>query len=263
MAKNVNCLGVIPARFPSTRFPGKPLKDICGKTVIQRAWEQCKQAKNLSKVVVSTDDERVQEAAIRFGAEVVMTGSHHENGSERVCETYEILNAAGETYDFVANVQGDMPFIQPEAIDQVIQALADADPSFGMGTIARPIIELEEFLKTSAVKVVVGDQKQALYFSRAPIPYARDGFEENGITEELPYGYKHLGLYVFRPEVLKQVTSLTMSPIEAVEKLEQLRALANGFKIKVAVMPISLLEPSIEIDTPEDLEKAIAYVNGL
>lgn len=263
ISKNIKCLSVIPARAQSTRLPGKVLKDIDGKSLIQRVWEQAKKAEKITKLIIATDDDVVFKLAQSFGAEVMMTSEEHTAGSFRVEEAYSILAQKGENFDVVVNVQGDMPFISPQVIDAAIDSLLQADISFGMSTIARPIILLDEFLKTSAVKVAVGENNRALYFSRSPIPYARDGFNEKDINENAPYGYKHIGLYVFRPQTLVELSTLSPSKCEEIEKLEQLRALAHGIKINVCILPSSLIEPSIEVDTAEDLRMAIEYAKGL
>jgi 3-deoxy-manno-octulosonate cytidylyltransferase (CMP-KDO synthetase) len=253
---STTCLAVIPSRFPSTRLEGKPLKDIAGKLLVQRVWEQATKAKSLTEVVVATDDPRIQAAVQAFGGRVLMTSSAARTGSDRVAEALAILEREGKRFDLVANVQGDMPFINPVVIDRTVQALAEG-PSFGMSTVANPILREEEFLKNSTVKVVLGVDGLVLYFSRAPIPYSREPLT-GAINEQNPYGYKHSGLYVFRPEVLKRFASLEQSLPEEREKLEQLRALCNGIRIRVAVVTPQEIWPSIEIDTPDDLAAAQA-----
>lgn len=249
----MKCLGVIPARFPSSRLPGKPLKDIAGKTLLQRVWEQATAAKTLSQVVIATDDQRIFDAAKGFGAEVLMTSAEARTGSDRVAEVAALLDAKGERFDAVANVQGDMPFIRPGVIDQVVNTLLNAPATFGMATVGTPIMDEEEYLRPSAVKVVLGNEGRALYFSRAPIPHMR---EVSSVTEDEPYAYKHLGLYVFRPDTLRALSTMEQTLAERRESLEQLRALCNGIAIKVAVVTRADLEPSIEVDTPDDLERA-------
>lgn len=255
MSKSDRVLGVIPARFESSRLPGKPLKDIAGKSLIQRVYEQAIRSKLLSEVVVSTDDERIQKHAESFGARVIITGSHHLTGSDRVSETALILDKNTNSFAFVANIQGDMPFINPEAVDLTIKTLMEAPSDFGMSTIATPIIDETEFERPASVKVVVGHDGLALYFSRAPIPFWRER-NPSSVTPENPFGHKHVGLYVFRPDVLHRLSSLPQSLPETREKLEQLRALSNGVKIRVAIAPKSIMHPSIEVDTPDDLERA-------
>jgi 3-deoxy-manno-octulosonate cytidylyltransferase (CMP-KDO synthetase) len=251
-----SCLGVIPARFPSTRLPGKPLKEIAGKTLLQRVWERASHSKFLSEVVIATDDQRIIDAAQKFGAKALMTSDKHATGSDRVGEVMEIYLRQGKRFDFVANVQGDMPFINPDVIDRTIAVLAEGGDSFGMSTVATPILAEEEFLRPSAVKVAVANDNAALYFSRAPIPFWRER-SEVVITEKDPFGFKHMGLYVFRPEALRRLGALPQSLPEKREKLEQLRALCGGIRIRVAIVTQAMVHPSIEIDTPEDLERAI------
>lgn len=253
----MNALAVIPARYPSTRLPAKPLKLIGERTLLQRVYEQAKKARSLSRVVIATDDDRIVDAARSFGAEVLKTSDTLLTGSDRVAETASILASQGHRYDLIANVQGDMPFINPEVIDRTVYALAESDQVFGMSTVATPLLSEGEFLRPSAVKVVVGADGGALYFSRAPIPFIREP-KEVTISEETPWGFKHMGLYVFRPDTLNRLSSLAQSLPETREKLEQLRALSNGIRIKVCVVPPALVSPAVEVDTPEDLERARA-----
>lgn len=245
----------------STRLPDKPLKDIGGKTLLERVYSQARQAKHPTLVVIATDDQRIAAAANKFGAEVVMTSPNAATGSDRVAEVAQILKARGQEFDLIANVQGDMPFISPAAIDLTIEALRDGSKEFGMSTLATPITAREEFERTAAVKVVLGQSERALYFSRAPVPFARDP-EETYAQPDIVYGHKHIGLYVFKPEVLAQLGDLPLLPPEEREKLEQLRALAAGIAIRVAVVPRAILEPSIEVDTPEDLERARTFATA-
>ena len=259
---NLNCLGVIPARYPSSRLPGKPLKDIAGKSLVQRVWEQACKARNVSEVVIATDDERIAACAEGFGAKVMMTGSHHNTGSDRVGEVMQRYAARGADFPYIANIQGDMPFINPEVIDRTIQALAEGGPAFGMSTVATPILSEEEYLRESAVKVVLANDHSALYFSRATVPFARDGTDNISPTESEPWSYKHMGLYVFRPQTLAQLAALPQSLLERREKLEQLRALCGGVRIKVALVPPALVSPGIEVDTEDDLQRARAACAG-
>ena len=253
--QKIRCLGVLPARFPSTRLPGKPLKDIGGKSLIQRVYEQAGKAKHVAEYVVATDDERIAEHVRSFGGKVLMTGTHHHTGSDRVSEVMDIFHSRGQDFDFIANIQGDMPFINPAVIDMTIEALASSGPEFGMSTVATPIMNEEEFLRPQAVKAVLGTDNSALYFSRAPIPFWREP-KEIKISDTEPCGYKHMGLYVFRPEALSRLTKLPQSLPEKREKLEQLRALSGGIRIKVAVAGLAMVQPSIEVDTEDDLERA-------
>ena len=248
-------LGVIPARFQSSRLPGKALADIAGKSLVQRVWEQASEAKQLSRVVIATDDERIVEAGNSFGAETVMTDSNHPSGSDRIAEVVRTFAAKGEHYDAVANIQGDMPFVEPELIDRVVNLLHDAPHEVGISTVAGPILNEGDFLRPSAVKVVFDENGDALYFSRSAIPYWREK-DATTISDENPYGYKHIGLYVYRTDALLRITKLPQSRPEQREQLEQLRALSAGIKIRVLVSPRELIEHSIEVDTPEDLKRA-------
>ncbi len=253
------CLGVIPARMQSVRLPGKPLLDLGGISVIERVWRQARQAKNLSYLVVATDSEEIADAALGFGAEVVMTSPHCANGTERVAEALDIIEANGKVFSMAANIQGDMPFINPNVIDKVIENLQKSEQKFGMATVAIPIQSLEEFQSLSSVKVVLGIENQALYFSRAPIPCVRDS-QKLILNEDNPYGYKHIGLYVYRKEVLKALPDFKSPISETREQLEQLRALANGIYIKVTLTSRESVAPAIEIDTPQDIDAAREYL---
>jgi 3-deoxy-manno-octulosonate cytidylyltransferase (CMP-KDO synthetase) len=248
----ISCLGVIPARLKSTRLPEKPLKDIRGKSLLQRVWEQARQAKNLARVVIATDDPTIESAAKGWGAEVIMTSDKNPTGSDRVAE---VASKIGSGYSLVANVQGDMPFINPQVIDQAVATLAGSSEQFGMCTIVTPIFDREEFERPSCVKAVLGAQGQVLYFSRAPIPYPRAP-EEVTVTPQTPWGFRHMGLYVFRPDTLARLGNMDFALTEQRERLEQLRLLANGVQIKVSVIDPALLVNQIEVDTPEDLAKA-------
>lgn len=260
--KTISCLGVIPVRLESTRFPNKPLKDINGKTLVERVWLQASKCKTLKSLVVATNNEEIAEVCKKLGMTFVMTGSHHETGTDRVAEACAIMEAKGDTFDFVANIQGDMPFINPEVIDSTVTSIASSDDSFGMATIGTPITDPTEFERAAAVKIALGEAGRALYFSRAPIPHWRNFPGESSISENSPYGYKHMGLYIFRRSTLSQISKLPKAFTEQREALEQLRALAHGIGIKVNIVPRSSVEPSIEVDTPEDLERAVQYARS-
>jgi 3-deoxy-manno-octulosonate cytidylyltransferase (CMP-KDO synthetase) len=248
----MKALGVIPARLKSSRLPEKPLKLIAGKTLIQRVWERASKAKTISRLIIATDDPTIEATAKKFGAEVMMTSDQCATGSDRVAE---VAARVGAGFDIVANIQGDMPFINPLVIDQAVNELFNSSKTYGMGTIVTPLYDREEFEKPSCVKAVLGAHGQVLYFSRSPIPYPRSP-EEVKITPDTPWGFKHLGLYVFRPETLAALGTMDFALTEQREKLEQLRLLANGIQIKVAIIPAELLNPQVEVDTPEDLAKA-------
>lgn len=253
----IRCIGVIPVRMKSTRLPGKPLKDIAGKSLVRRVWERAALATQLSDVVIATEDQEIVAHAESFGARVLLTRSDHLTGSDRVAEVMQRLREQGVETQLIANIQGDMPFINPEVIDRAVTLLAEAPETVGMSTVATPISSYEDFIKPSVVKVVVGEAGTALYFSRAPIPFWREPSEVE-YSAEAPVGLKHMGLYVFRTSALERLAKLPAAMAEKREKLEQLRALCGGIEIRVAVVPESMVQPSIEVDTPEDLARAIA-----
>lgn len=230
-------LGVIPARFASTRFPGKVLALLSSKTMLQHVWERASQARYLTSTIIATDDERVFQAARGFGAAVRMTRSDHLSGTDRVAEV-----ASAENAEIVVNIQGDEPQIDPAAIDAAILPV-DHNPEVVMATLKKQIEDPREITDPNVVKVVTNRGGDAIYFSRCPIPFARDG----GAT---PY-YKHVGLYVYRRAFLLGYSSLPVGPLERAERLEQLRALENGFAIRVVETDYE----SLGVDTPEDLER--------
>ena len=256
-------LAVIPARLASTRLPEKPLKDIAGKTLVQRVWERARSAKSLDRVVVATDSEEIEQEVRRFGGEVVMTSPELTTGSARVAAAARLL-AEGQhslsAWRTVVNVQGDMPFIKGELIDRCVNFLHSERGGFGMVTIATPILEEALYRSPMDVKVVVGAGNRALYFSRAPIPHSRDGNRLEEIASDgkkrTVFGYKHFGLYVYSPSVLSDFERSDMSSLEDIEKLEQLRLLEMGHTIGVCIVESDLTAGSIEVDTPEDLERS-------
>lgn len=256
----MKALIVIPVRLTSTRLPNKPLAEIVGQTLVQRVYNQARQSKSATRVVIATDAPEIAAHAKEIGAECVMTSPSCRTGSDRVAEAAAIFESQGEKFDLVANVQGDMPFINPRVIDRVIDDLAEAGSNFGMGTLATPITDMDEYTRPSAVKVVFGGNGAALYFSRAPIPHYRDGFQPNSAPQ---IAHKHMGLYVFRPQTLKLLPTLPEGKLEAAEKLEQLRALEQGIQIRMTVVERKMVEPSIEVDTPADLERARAAAKNL
>ncbi len=241
----MKAIGVIPARYGSTRFPGKPLADILGKPMIQHVWERASQAKTLEKMIIATDDERILRKAKEFGAEAVLTSSSLSSGTERVAETVRDLDA-----DIVANIQGDEPLIKPRAIDEAIKSLID-DPEIPMATLAYKMTEKEEIEDPNVVKVVFDKDNFALYFSRSPIPYSKLKTQNSKLKT-----YKHLGLYVYRKEFLLKLAKMEPSPLERMEGLEQLRVLENGYRIKV----VETEYDSIGVDTPEDLKRVKALL---
>src|SRR5437773_2540250 len=242
MIRPVNILGIIPARYASTRFPGKPLQPIAGKPLIQHVVEQCRKAKSLSEVIVATDDTRIAHVAKQF-CHVEMTRADHPSGSDRIAEV-----AARCACDAVVNIQGDEPLIDPAVIDAVAAGLATNEIS----TAATPIKDLREYDNPNVVKVVVNAAGRALYFSRRTVPYLRDAASRS-LTEQLaafPF-LKHLGIYGYRRETLLRLVKFPVSPLEAAEKLEQLRALENG--VPIAVVKVDY--DSVGVDVPEDVER--------
>lgn len=232
-------VGLIPARYASKRFPGKVLADLGGKPLLQHVVERAGQARSLSEVIVATDDARIAATVRAFGGKVQMTAPTHPSGTDRIAEV-----ARGLACELVVNIQGDEPLITPAEIDAAVGPLL-ADPTIFMGTLACPL-SLEQATDPNAVKVVVGVDGFALYFSRAPIPYLRGG--HGGGTS--PY-LLHIGLYVYRREILLRLAGLPPTPLEERERLEQLRALEHGIRIRVVVTD----HRSIGVDTPADLER--------
>ena len=238
---------IIPARYASTRFPGKPLAEILGKPMIQWVCERTAKAAHIHRVIVATDDERIAAAVRGFGGEVEMTRADHPTGTDRLAEV-----AARIETDLVVNVQGDEPLIDPKMIEQAVAPLRK-NRGIPMGTLKCPLTSREEFRNPNVVKVVTDRQGFALYFSRAPIPHPRD------LGADLPADltglncFKHVGLYVYRKDFLLTYPKLAVTPLENLEKLEQLRALEHGFRIRVVETAL----PSQGVDTPEDLERVL------
>jgi 3-deoxy-manno-octulosonate cytidylyltransferase (CMP-KDO synthetase) len=232
-------LGVIPARFGSSRFPGKALALLAGKPMVQHVYERAELSRYLTGVLVATDDERIASAVRSFGGRVRTTRPDHASGTDRVSEI-----ASAEEAALYVNIQGDEPLIDPEAIDAAILA-AHGDESVSMGTLKKLIIDPTDILNTNVVKVVTNLLDDAIYFSRCPIPYERDG------SSALPLFYKHVGLYVYRRDLLLRYPDLTVGPLEKAERLEQLRALENGYRIRV----VETEYESLGVDTPEDLDR--------
>jgi len=236
-------IAVIPARYSATRLPGKPLVSLAGKPMIQRVWERTRQAQRISRVIIATDDERILKAAAGFGAEAVMTRSEHRSGSERVAEV--ALHSAGEGEEIFVNVQGDEPLVEPEAIDTLVEAM-ESDDSVSVATLMVPIAKPADIMDPNVVKVVLDFDGNALYFSRAPIPWVRD--------RDAPVHaqhMKHLGLYAFRRSALLDFPTLPVGDLERVEQLEQLRWMENGYKIRVA----ETQHDSVSVDVPEDVAR--------
>lgn len=245
-------IAIIPARYASTRFPGKPLALLGGKPVIQRVYEQV--AGVLDDAVVATDDARIYDAVRAFGGRVEMTSPDHRSGTDRCREAYDRLGAA---YDVVVNVQGDEPFIRPSQLEAVKRCFDD--PATDIATLVKPFTEadgLAALENPNSPKVVLDAQSRAVYFSRSVIPYLRGVPREEWLAHHT--FYKHIGLYAFRTDVLRAVTSLPQSTLEKAESLEQLRWLENGYKIGVGISEVE----TVGIDTPEDLEKAERFLDS-
>lgn len=244
---------IIPARYASTRFEGKAIADIMGKPMVQHVYERASRASLVSEVIVATDDERIAAAVRAFGGCVEMTSSTHETGTDRLAEVGRRIDA-----DIIVNVQGDEPLIEPGMIDEAIGPLA-ADTSLPMGTLKSRITSLHDFLSPNVVKVVTDQAGFALYFSRSPLPNFRDRWndlKDEAFTSGKLLCYKHVGLYVYRRQFLLSFASLQPTPLELAEKLEQLRVLENGHRIRV----VETEHSSIGVDTPADLEKVLEYL---
>jgi 3-deoxy-manno-octulosonate cytidylyltransferase (CMP-KDO synthetase) len=242
-------VGIIPARWGSTRFPGKPLHDIAGKPLLRHVWERCRRATSLDAVIIATDDMRIANAAFDWGAEVALTSPRHRSGTDRVAE---VVHKAKE-FEFVVNIQGDEPLVDPRLIDNLVQKLR-ADRKIDIVTAAHPFENSRDATSPHQVKVVVDSNSNALYFSRAPIPYSRNH------SPAIKY-LRHQGIYGFRRDALLRFVKWKPSPLERAEGLEQLRALENGVKVHVLVTK----HGSPGVDTPEDakaLEQKLARAKG-
>ncbi|APW33341.1 3-deoxy-manno-octulosonate cytidylyltransferase [Prevotella intermedia ATCC 25611 = DSM 20706] len=240
-------IGIIPARYASSRFPGKPLAKLGGKYVIQRVAEQVGAV--LDDVYVATDDERIYNTVTSMGAKAVMTCSDHQSGTDRIAEALEKI---GGNFDVVVNIQGDEPFIQKSQIETVVACFNDADTQ--IATLGKKFATIEEAKNPNSPKIILDNRSYAMYFTRALAPYIR-GKEESQWIDVYPF-LKHIGLYAYRTEVLREVTKLPQSPLEIAEGLEQLRWLQNGYKIKVGLTEVE----TVGIDTPEDLQRAELFL---
>ncbi len=245
----MSAVAVIPARWASTRFPGKPLYPILGKPLIQHVWERCQEAKKVSQVIVATDDMRIAEAAFEFGAEVSITSPKHPSGTDRIAEVATKLRGVKH----IINVQGDEPAIDSRLIDRLVEALAKK-PKLEMVTAAVPFDDESDFLNPNNVKVVTGIDGRALYFSRSPIPFERD---KPASAKEARKTFWHLGIYGYRRDFLMKFVRWKPTPLEQTEKLEQLRALEHGASIQV----LETKHRSLGVDTPEDVTRAIAALS--
>ena len=246
----MSAVAIIPARWASTRFPGKPLYPILGKSLIQHVWERCQKAKSITQTIVATDDMRIAEAAFAFGAEVSITSPKHPSGTDRIAEVASRLRGVRH----IINVQGDEPALDPRLIDRLVQVL-QKNPKLEMVTAASPFAEESDAVNPNNVKAVTALDGKALYFSRSLIPFARDG--RSGLTQSSAAGHQllwHIGIYGYRRDFLMKFVRWKPTPLEETEKLEQLRALEHGASIQV----VRTARHSMGVDTPEDVHRAIA-----
>ena len=244
-----NIIIVIPARHASSRFPGKPLAPIAGRPMIQHVYERAKQSAHASRVVVATDDPRIRDAVLSFGGEAIMTRSEHRTGTDRIAEV--AIHVPADAY---VNVQGDLPLIRAEVIDAAIDALLDAGPEMHVSTLSVPITIPEDIMNPNIVKVVSDFDGNALYFSRAPIPWVRDAGERVAARH-----FKHIGLYAFRRDALLEFPALPPGELERVEQLEQLRWMENGYRIAVAETEAY---EGVEVDVPADVARAEEFLRA-
>ncbi len=238
----MNILGIIPARYASSRFPGKPLVDIAGKSMIQRVYEQASKCADLTDVIVATDDDRIFDHVINFGGKAIITADYHQSGTDRCAEVAATHNG----YDVIINIQGDEPYIEPEQISKL--AACFEAPDAQIATLIKRIKTEQELHNPNSPKVVVNKLNEAVYFSRSALPHIRAEEPENWL-EFFPY-FKHIGIYGYRADVLQQITKLEVSALEKAEALEQLRWIENGYRIKVAETEFE----TYAVDTPADLE---------
>ncbi len=245
---SVQVVCIIPSRYESTRFPGKPLADLCGKPMIQHVYERVLKAKSVTFAAVATDDERIFRAVQGFGGRTVMTSPRHRSGTDRIAEAAEALELKDDT--IVVNIQGDQPLFEPSQVDEVVGPLVE-DPSLPMSTLIYKIVRTEEITHPNAVKVVFDSRLFALYFSRATVPFVRD-------RDKRADYYKHHGIYAYRRAFLRTFTALPEGVLERLEALEQLRALEHGHRIRVVVTP----HDSVEVDTPAELERVRRLITG-
>ena len=250
-------VAIIPARFGSTRLPGKPLSQISGKPMVQHVWERAREARSIDRVLVATDDERIAAVVRAFGGEAAMTSSAHATGTDRLAEAA----AAATDAEIVVNIQGDEPMLDPAFIDGVVAPLR-AEPALSMSTVSLPLTDLEEMLSSAVVKVVTDEKGDALYFSRSPIPFVRDTVDARASAAQAigrGLARKHVGLYGYRREALLRFAALPPCALEQAESLEQLRALHHGMKIRVVPMEG---RSGVAVDTPQDLERVRAMMAG-
>ncbi len=249
-------LALIPARYASTRFPAKPLALLADKPIIQHVYERVSEA--FDEAYVVTDDTRILDVVLSFGGKCLMTGTHHKSGTDRCCEALQQLEAEGKQFDVVVNIQGDEPFIAFSQLESIKSCFADSGAQ--IATLIKPFLPtdgIEALENPNSPKVVVSNSMNAMYFSRSVIPYLRGVEKDEWLTKHT--FYKHIGLYAYRTNVLKEITTIPYGELEAVESLEQLRWLQAGYVIKTAITT----QETIGIDTPEDLEKAKEYIKNL
>jgi 3-deoxy-manno-octulosonate cytidylyltransferase (CMP-KDO synthetase) len=246
----MNVIGVIPARYDSSRFPGKPLVDIGGKSMIQRVYEQCSKSTSLNKLIVATDDQRIADHVKLFGGNVTLTSINHQSGTDRCAE---VANNYPE-FDFLINIQGDEPMINPDQIDLLCKCFDN--PNASIATLVKKISSNEELFNENTPKVILNKNNEAILFSRTAIPFIRGKAKENWI--EYYTFYKHIGIYGFKTETLKNLYNLPVSALESAEALEQLRWIENGYRIHTAITD----KESQAIDTPQDLEKLLKWIKG-
>jgi 3-deoxy-manno-octulosonate cytidylyltransferase (CMP-KDO synthetase) len=245
-------IGIIPARYASTRLPGKPLADILGKSMLQRVYEQSSKSKFLKRVVVATDDERIFDHVKSFGGEVIMTAENHPSGTDRCWDAAQQID---EAFEYVINVQGDEPFINPEQIDELAAVLQDGNIELATQMVAVNSYDL--LVDKGEVKIVLNKNNEAMYFSRSIIPFIKNVDEKDWLQQHTYY--RHVGMYAYRKDILESITKLPVSSLEKAESLEQLRWIENGFKIKCVVTQYD----SHCVDTPQDLEKAIQMLRAM
>ncbi len=242
-------VGIIPARFASTRFPGKPLADIAGKSMIQRVYEQAKKSKSLTDLIVATDDKRIANHVAAFGGTVIMTKETHQSGTDRCFEAIQKFSASA---DIVINIQGDEPFIHPEQID--LSASCFNSDKVRIATLVKKISSYEELFNVNTPKVILNTNEEAIYFSRQTIPYVREKEKMQWINCHT--FYKHIGIYAYTTKTLAEITKLKQSSLELAEGLEQLRWIQNGYKIKTKITDFE----SIAVDVPDDLKKLTIFL---
>ena len=253
MSFSLKILGIIPARFASSRFPGKPLVDIAGKSMIHRVYRQAKQADLLNNLVIATDDERIFSHATAFGANVVMTSQRHLTGTDRCAEVIRMKSYSN--YDVIINIQGDEPLIDPDQINLLANVFINKNPE--IATLIRPLTENDDLSNPGIIKVVKGKLNQALYFSRSPVPFIRNAPVEHWLKKHIYF--QHIGIYGYTKEALLKISRLDFTPLEKAESLEQLRWLENGLRIITEISE----HRSYSVDIPEDVDKIMEILKSL